>query len=262
VAELSRLDIPIEPENPEAVEEREQIFAALIGGNNPGLQATDPVAAQTIRIRAFFDSESRTYLHRDELIMTVIAEQDCYFKIIHIDAGNRIKMIYPNSNDTNNYLRANTARTIFEIAKYYFYGPYGAEEILVVASSEQFANIEQDYITPWTLATAEAIRGAIGRSRGGDAEGGNSGPIRFDGDGVARYPISVITPHEEYEANRPDDMRMTIEAMRRDVESRGGVFYGSEQSGYYILNNVRGSYRVPRDAPDTMQFAVYYLITD
>jgi len=47
--------------------------------------------------------------------------------------------------------------------------------------------------------------------------------------------------------------------LRENAERQGGVFQGDETSGVYIIGNTRGSYRVPRDRPDTVQFAVYNL---
>ena len=124
-------------------------------------------ATKSINIEARFNSSTRTYRHRDELGLTVKADKDCYFKVIHIDVNNQMKMIYPNTYDQNNRLFANTPRTLFERAKYYLYDPYGTEIILLVASKEQFRNIENEYISPWVAATIETIRSAI---RGGDLE--------------------------------------------------------------------------------------------
>jgi len=202
-----------------------------------------------------------TYFHRDELQITVMADRDCYFKIIHIDANNQMKMIYPNSSDRNNRLLANVPRTIFETASYMLYEPYGAEVILVVSSSRQFENIEREYIAPWIPATANSVRTAVRGERGGELES-QSVPITFSGEGEARYDIYIQPPHDEYTYGRPENMRETYQSMRDDVQRQGGTFTGNDTnytSAYYILNGVRGSYRIPRDAPDTIQFVFYYL---
>jgi hypothetical protein len=168
-------------------------------------------------------------------------------------------MIYPNAYDKNNYLRANMPRSVFESADYMLYEPYGTETLLIAASAEQFNNIEKELIAPWTACTAETLREAI-RGRGGDFETpSRPRPIRFTGDGEARYSITLLKPHEEYEYEKPENMAEAIRAMRGDAVQQGGVFEGNETSGYGILNNVRTSYRVPRDRPDTIRFAVYYL---
>ena len=258
VAELARLDISIEPENLENWQERERIFSALLNGNSNGQTVKINQAVQDINIQVRFNSESRTYFHRDELKMMVTAATNCWFKILHIDANNQMKMIYPNSYDTNNYLFANRPRSIFENAKYMLYSPYGTETILVVTSPEQFKNIEQEYIAPWTAATAENIRSAVRGYRGGDLEMSTI-PIYFSGEGEARYSITILKPHEEHEYKKPENMIEAVETMRSNVLRQGGIFEGSEISGFYVLDGVRGSYRIARNAPDKLQMAVYYL---
>ena len=248
-AELARLGISVEPENMDNWQKREMIFSALLenGGSN-GKAVKINQTAQDIHIQARFNSESRTYFHRDELKMTVMASANCYFKILHIDANNQMKMIYPNSYDTNNYLWANRPRSIFENAQYMLYGPYGTETILVITSAEQFKNIEQEYIAPWTAATAENIRSAVRGYRGGDLEMP-----------TISYNITILKPHEEHEYRKPENMIDAMETMRSNVLRQGGIFEGNETSGFYVLDGVRGSYRIARDAPDKVQVATYYL---
>jgi len=229
---LAGLGIAIEPEN----------IAIL-----PSEPLIEPQDNHRINIQAFFNSESLTYFHRDELGITVMADGNCYFKIIHIDSNNQMTMIYPNSHDTNNYLRANMPRAIFETAKAYLYEPYGAETIIVVASIEQFRNIEQEYVKPLVPATNVSVRTAVRGSRGNE------------NDGEAVYTITILKPHEEYQYGRPENMREMVESLRRDVLSQNGTFEGNEISGVYTVNNIRGSYRISRDAPDKIKFAIYYL---
>jgi len=200
---------------------------------------TPPANAQAIHIEAEFDSSTRTYKHRDELKLTVSADKDCYFKIIHIDANNQIKMIFPVKGE-NNFLRANVSRNVFNSSnsRYMFYGPYGAETLVVVASPVQFSGIEKEYNQPWKTATEEAIKAAI------------------SGAGQARYPITIIKPHDEYEYEKPDNLMEFYQSIRDDASKQGGSFEGNTISGYYIINNIRGSYRVTNN---NIQFAVYYL---
>ena len=141
--EIIRWEVALEIENQENMDALEEIFTALAEEKQESAQI--PNTTQGIHIQAWFNSESRTFMHRDELKMTVMADKNCYFKIIHIDADNQMKMIYPNSSDKNNELKANIPRNIFETASYMLYGPYGAETLLVVAQSKPFENIERDY---------------------------------------------------------------------------------------------------------------------
>jgi len=242
-AELTQRGISLEPENIAVVEKQEQILMNL----NVGVENRPPVGTttvnQVINIRAFFNSESMTYLHGDELQMTVTADKNCYFKIIHIDVNNQIRMIYPKRGD-NNFLRANASRNVFDTpnSRQILCEPYGAETLVVVASTTQFPNIEREYNEPWRTATEEAMRAA------------------FAGAEQARYSITIIKPHEEYEYTKPQNMTETYRAIRDDTVRQGGYFEGNATSGFYIIDNIRGSYRVPSNNPkNIIQFTTYYL---
>jgi len=199
-------------------------------------------ATETINIEARFNSASRTYKHADELELTVTADKDCYFKIIHIDAENNFNMIFPSKND-NNRLRAKENRAVFNTptTRRVLCGPYGAETIVVVASAVQFPGIEKEYGQPWKAATEEALKKALA------------------GSGEARYPITILKPHAEYEYTKPENMTATYQAISDDAKKQNGTFTGNAVSGYYVVDNVRGSYLVT--SPNTIQFAYYSLDT-
>jgi hypothetical protein len=181
-----------------------------------------------------------TYLHRDELQMTITADRDCYFKVLHIDVDNKMKLIYPTRNDTNNKLTANISRSLFENpdSRYILYEPYGTETIIVVASREQFKDIEREYNAPWTAVTEAALKQAVA------------------GAGQAQYRITILKPHESYEYKLPQNMTETYQAIRDDTVRQGGYFNGNAAGGFYIIGNIRGSYRV---SGGMLQFATYYL---
>jgi hypothetical protein len=237
VAELERLGIAIEPENIAVLPERDKIIRTL-------------AAEEGIIITAEFNSQTMTYLHRDPLQMNIRADTNSFFKIYHIGADGFMKLIYPNSIDRDNKLKANEWRSVFETASYYLYEPYGAETILIVAAVEQYKNIENEYITPWTAVSEETLIEAVTGSRGGDLEFS----VRR---GEARYHISVLKPNEEFEYKRPQNMTETYQGLRENAVKQGGVFQGDETSGVYIIGNIRSSYRIPRDRPDMIQFAIY-----
>jgi len=259
------LGIEIEPENIDIREELE-IVLDDIGINNEEHEISASTSATTsvaqkinvINIYAVFNSESMTYFHRDELKMTITADRNCFFKVIHIDSTNQIKMIYPNEYDKNNSLRANIPRVIFETANYMLYEPYGAESIIIVASEQQFPNIEREYITPWTNATTETVRSAVRGFRGGELEAGSK-PNITSTDGEVIYTITVLKPHEEYIYEKPARMSEVVDFFRNDARRQGGTFTGNETSGFYIANGIRGSYRIPREAPNEIRFAYYFL---
>jgi hypothetical protein len=230
LAALEQIPIAIEPPNVNTMIVLDNVVPAPV--------------TQAINIEARFNSNTRVYKHCDELEMTVTADKDCYFKIIHIDVDNKIKMIFPIRNE-NNRLYANTSRTIFGNGnpnnRVIFCEPYGAETIVVVASPIRFPGIEQEYNQPWKAATEDAIKNAIA------------------GAGQARYPITIVKPHEEYEYIKPDNMTEFYQAVRGDAINQKGSFYGGAAFGFYVINNVRGSYRVPSNKPDVVQFATYFL---
>jgi hypothetical protein len=244
ITELKRLNIAYLPDNYKTIEEavkQEKFLDSVIKNEDSSVQR--------VNLQARFDSGNRTYFHRDRLKMTVVSDQNCYFKIIHIDINNQMKMIYPNSYDRNNYLTANIPSAVFDNADYMLYGPYGAETILIVASGKQFTNIEPEIIASWIPATEESVRITIRGDQSGDV-------MTFFGE--VRYSINILKPHVEYEYERPPNMTETVQTMRNEILQQGGFFEGNETSGYSILNNIRGSYRVPRDKPDTIQVAIYY----
>jgi len=229
LAILEQIPLTVEPEN---------INTMFIPGDTNS-------ASETIHIEARFNSSTLTYKHGDPLKLTVSASHNSYFKIIHIDVNNQFKMIYPSHKNDNNSLRANASRKIFddEKSRRVLCGPYGAETIIVVASPVQFPNIEQEYSQPWRTATEEAIKKVIA------------------GSGEARYTITILKPHEEYEYTKPQNMTETYQGIRDDAKKQNGYFEGNATSGYYIINNIRGSYLVSSASPDKIQFTTYYLDT-
>jgi hypothetical protein len=228
LAVLEQIPLAVEPPNINTMIVLDDIVPAAEAGN--------------IHIKASFNSSTLTYKHGDELKLTVTADKNCYFKIIHIDVENKIKMIYPKNKNDNNSLRANVSRNVFDnsAGRIIFCEPYGAETLVVVASPVQFPDIDKEYGQPWKAATEESIKKAVA------------------GAGEARYTITILKPHEEYEYAKPQNIYQTI---RDDVKQQKGYFAGSETSGYYIVDNIRGSYRVPSDKPDTIRFAAYFLDT-
>jgi len=257
-----RIDVTLELLTPKRDKDGSQIFSistdvlkktiglAIEPENVEKMIVLDDVApaalTEIIHIEARLNSSTHTYKHADELIMTITADKDCYFKIYHIYVDNQIKMIYPKSEDDNIVLHANTSRTVFNTPgnNIIMCEPYGAETLVVVASPVKFLNVEREYNEGLKAATEDTIKAAI------------------TGAGQARYLITVIKPHEEsYEYTKPENMTEFYQAIRDDAKRQKGIFEGNDKSGFYIINNVRGSYRVKSDKPNTIQFATYYLDT-
>jgi len=226
LAVLQQIPIAVEPQNSNTMLNLDDIVPVPV--------------TETIHIEARLNSSTRTYKHADELILTVTADKDCYFKIIHIDVDNQFQMIFPTKNDDNR-LGANVSRKIFDTpaSRRVLCGPYGAETLVIVASPVQFPNINAEYGQPWKPATETAIKNAIA------------------GAGEARYPITILKPHTEYEYTKPDNMTAVYQLIRDDAAKQKGYFEGNAVSGFYIIGKVRGSYLVTK--PDTIQFASYSL---
>ncbi|MDR2597117.1 MAG: DUF4384 domain-containing protein [Treponema sp.] len=226
---LEQIPIAVEPENLDKMFVPEE--------TNPSLGS--------INIEAKFNSNTLTFKHGDNLKLTVSATRDCYFKIIHIDVENKFQMIYPRNKNDNNSLKANSSRKIFDDDKNrrVLCGPYGAETLIIVASPVQFPDIEKEYNQPWKTATEETIKKVI------------------SGSGEARYTITILKPHEEYEFSKPQNMTELYQGLRDDAKKQRGYFEGNATSGYYIINNIRGSYLVSSASPDKIQFTTYYLDT-
>jgi hypothetical protein len=226
---LWRYRISIEPANQTELLERQRLFSGL------SLPVEKPV-----RIQAWFNSDSMTYLHCEPLDITVMSDRDCYFKVVLIDVNNYEQMIFPSKNDEDNFLRANTPSTIFKDSSYMFYGPYGAETILVIASANQFDNIRQDYFASPRPATVSSIKNTIG---------GNS---------AARYDITILEPHEKHIFPLPSNMSVEVQELETDIKYQGGIFKGDIASGYFILKGIRGSYRaIPQSNPNSIEYVIY-----
>jgi hypothetical protein len=221
--------IAIEPANQDKLLERERLFAGL----------TLPVE-KPVRIQAWFNSGSMTYLHREPLDITVMSDRDCYFKVVLIDVNNNERVIFPYKNDEDNFLRANTQRAVFKDSSYMLYSPYGAETILVIASVNQFDNIRQDYSAAPRPATTASIKNAVANNS------------------AARYDITILTPQEEHIFALPSDMSAEVQSFESDIKDQGGQFTGDVTSGYFILNGIRNSYRtVPQGSPNSIEYVVY-----
>jgi hypothetical protein len=265
VAELRRMGLSIEPENIQAVREREQILADLNirsaqNSNRPAQTVT--ASKSSLTISAIPDSPTSTYLHGDKQSIIVEANRNCYFKIYCIDVDNSLPvMIYPyresNRRIANNRLRADVP---FDIPKPgmewpLLHAPYGTKTILVVASTAQFKNLEAEFVPSGSVVSMrDGIRDVLTR--------GKSSKKTFRtnvNEAEYRFNYTIIKPHEEYEYEKPQNMIEAVQALRNDVESQEGIFEGKESGGYYILDGIRGSYVVYEDMPNVLQFAMYYL---
>ncbi|MDR2767163.1 MAG: DUF4384 domain-containing protein, partial [Treponema sp.] len=155
-AELERLGIALLPENTTLTEIKKR----------EGLLNTPAPAVQAFTLRAWPDSDTRTYLDGDELKISIVADADCFFKVYHIDLNGDMQLIYPNEKNTDNRLAARITRTIPEsdAITYVLRAPFGQDTIKVVAARRQFENLAAEFNKVWktdgeTVRRAESYRG-------------------------------------------------------------------------------------------------------
>jgi len=148
-AELSRMGIAIEPENMQAVREREQILEDIAPSVQdysppPPAPAAHAAPRQALEIAAWPNTDTFTFIDGEELRITLVANQNSYFKVFHIDIYNQMQLIFPNSVNRNNFIQANQPRTIPDAPVWFrVQAPFGQDTIIVVASSRQFTNLEE-----------------------------------------------------------------------------------------------------------------------
>jgi hypothetical protein len=238
-AELERLGIAILPENatsPEEIKKREEIL-------NP---PAPPPAAGTFTLRAWPNSDTRTYIDGDHLKISIAADADCYFKVYHIDLKGDMQLIHPNALNTDNRLAANVTRTIPESSaiRYVLQAPFGQDTIKVVASRRQFENLGTEFNQTWkasgeTMRRAESYRGLAVQYAPEDA-GTETVTAGFNFTVLpAGYSDSAYT------YRRPENVAEAIQIMRTEILRQGGSF--NERDGSFSIPGIAGRYVVNRD---------------
>jgi hypothetical protein len=101
---------------------REEILESFTGRTNDFELRVSPAGAKDV----FYDGE--------ELRLSLLAGADCYFVVYQVDVNSTMQLIYPNSWDKDNTLKAGVQKTIPEHARFDLHAPFGEERILVYAS--------------------------------------------------------------------------------------------------------------------------------
>jgi len=243
VAELRAMGIAIEPENMQAVREREQIMEQL--NIQPAQDTIQPVQPQNItspqafEITAWPDTDTYTYIEGNNLRINILSNRNCYFLVYHVDKNNQMKLIYPNSVNTNNYLQANQQRTIPEAPQAYsIIAPFGQDTIIVLASTQQFT----DFSSPQTLSQLGTRGLGMLIPPSNQTAAAETATTRFN------FTSLPATHYDEiYSYRRPVNMLEAIQALQTDVRLQGGSFIGNEREGTFTTNAAAGSYRVIGD---------------
>ena len=131
-AELQRRKLSLLPEKDNTViskaefEAKQQAVTPYAGGNNRWTFTATP------------DALDGMYYDGDSMSMQIYAQQDCYFRIIHIDVNGNAQVIYPASARDNNFIRAGQTRRLPDNTRYRMGPPFGEEMILAAAYDRPF----------------------------------------------------------------------------------------------------------------------------
>ena len=83
------------------------------------------------------------YYDGDSMSMQIYSQQNCYFRIIHIDVNGNSQIIYPTSPRDDNFIRAGQTRRIPDNTRYRMESPFGEEIILAAAYDRPFTSSQQ-----------------------------------------------------------------------------------------------------------------------
>jgi hypothetical protein len=103
-----------------------------------------------------------TYVKGEDLVVHFYSNMDCYIKIYHINVDGDLKLIFPNQFHINNEIKKETVYSIpdesygfsFELTE-----PFGTEFIKVMASTEQFKDIEESFTSLGSSSSNMLSRG-------------------------------------------------------------------------------------------------------
>jgi hypothetical protein len=245
--ELKKAGYEILPENiktPQEAKEQEKIFTPV--DQKPPVNTGNALAVPLI-IKAWPNSDFDSFIEGDYLEINVVSNQNCFFKIYHIDINNDMQLIHPD-NARDNELKANVPRTIgggdFKISR-----PFGQDTIVVVASNRQFVNIEPKGI-PLGKASLEKISNAVS-SRGilvTNATSSQNVPVAETASVRFNFTSLPNTYFDEiYSYKKLENMAEAIQSMRTEIISKGGTFNGNEREGTFTVGGITGNYSVTGD---------------
>jgi hypothetical protein len=189
--------------------------------------------------------------------ITLLASQNCYVKVYHIDVNKQMQLIFPNQLNRNNYLAANTTRVIPESpVQLTLHAPFGQETIYVIASGDQFSNLEAEFVqireaSREAVRNASIDRGASLQVKPGSAPALGTTETRFN---YTILPASYTDAVFQY--RKPDDMAEAVRTMESEIRRQGDTFTGNEREGTFSTNGIQASYRV---SGNTLTMSVRYL---
>ncbi|MDR1507576.1 MAG: DUF4384 domain-containing protein [Treponema sp.] len=232
IHELSELGLDWHtPENIGNQEEAENEHEEMVNLEEDLTNATD------LDFEAYLDSPSRTYYDGDYMTISVRANGDCYVIIRHIGVDGNARLIFPNRSDTDNFLKKDETRTLFENpTRVRLHEPFGQEQLLITVSTTPFNDLENAMISP---VTADSFADAVRKARGLTVELLPPEDAEYRTKSVSFSILPLC--HTDFEF---DDPARALREIAEDVRQRGGRFEGNDREGFYVINNGRVSYTV------------------
>jgi hypothetical protein len=179
-----------------------------------------------------------------------VTDEDCYFKVYHIDLNGDMQLIHPNNADADNRLRANVTRTIPESGalSYVLQAPFGQDTVKVVASRQQFENIRAEFNRTWkatgeTVRRAESYRGLALRYTPGEPGGETLTETVTTGFNFTVLPAGYND--SVYTYRKPENMTEAIRIIRAEILRQGGAL--NERDGSFSIPGIAGKYTVGGD---------------
>jgi hypothetical protein len=109
-----------------------------------------PNADAGLEIKVWTDrGDGGTYEDGEELRLHFLATADCYIKVYHVGVDGDIKLIFPNPQQRDNRVSGNEVYSVPADPSAWSFSlgqPFGTEFIKVVASTMQFASIEESFV--------------------------------------------------------------------------------------------------------------------
>jgi hypothetical protein len=232
-AELADLGIDwTTPQNIGTREEAEEQYAAVTELEN------ELTNTASLDFEARLNSDSGIYYDGEYMTVTIWAKQDCYAVIHHIDVNDVSQLIFPNRGDTDNFLKKDETRTLFEgPTRLRLHEPFGQEHLFITVSTEQFDNLEVKMLAP---VPAPGFNDALRQTRGATVEMlPVSKDLRYFTRGLS-FSIWPLCRSDFEFANPVQALQETADEVRKN----GGTFEGNEREGFFILDDEKVNYRV------------------
>jgi len=153
-SEIERRRLSLLPENNNAAisaaefEQRQRILEPVSGRNNRWNFTVTPDVLDGI------------YYDGDYMTMRIYSEQNCYFRIIHVDVNGNTQLIYPLSPNDNNFISAGETRRIPDSTRFRLHAPFGEEMVIVSAYDRPFVQSQfSGQLTTDSLARGITVEG-------------------------------------------------------------------------------------------------------